>query len=393
MAWWSPGPPRGAAARRAGGVPVAAPVGASTSRSGSTPRFDEVVAACADPRRAGGWIDGRIRAAYHRLHELGWAHSVEAWRDGRLVGGLYGVAIGGLFAGESMFHRGTRRLQGRAGRAGRRCCATSTRDAPADRRAVGHAAPREPRAWSRCPRAEYLSRLPCRAHRPRPGLVAGTRPGVNEWPANGKGPADPRRRRSVGSPVSGQPERNRTMKLKRALATGAAIVIAGFSLTACGSDGDGDGGGGGGDASDAGDSPDDASDRGLLRGLERRQHRWRRRRHPRRAGRRRARGGRQAGRGRHPRGHGRGRPQRLRGVRRVPLGAWTATTSTKFAEANPTDPDAFADALGIDEDDADDVIAFITYASQECYVPPTERPEPLIHASTRSGPPGHMLRE
>ncbi len=67
--------------------------------------FDEVVDACADPARDSGWIDPHMRAAYLRLHELGWAHSVEAWRDGRLAGGLYGVAIGGLFAGESMFHR------------------------------------------------------------------------------------------------------------------------------------------------------------------------------------------------------------------------------------------------------------------------------------------------
>ncbi|WP_228387667.1 MULTISPECIES: leucyl/phenylalanyl-tRNA--protein transferase [unclassified Nocardioides] len=67
--------------------------------------FAEVLAACADPSRPGAWIDRRIRAAYTRLHELGWAHSVETWREGRLVGGLYGVAIGGLFAGESMFHR------------------------------------------------------------------------------------------------------------------------------------------------------------------------------------------------------------------------------------------------------------------------------------------------
>lgn len=69
--------------------------------------FDEVVAACADPRRPQGWIDDDIRRAYGRLHELGWAHSVETWRDGELVGGLYGVATGGLFAGESMFHRAT----------------------------------------------------------------------------------------------------------------------------------------------------------------------------------------------------------------------------------------------------------------------------------------------
>jgi len=67
--------------------------------------FEEVVDACADPRRPGAWIDARIRAAYLRLHDLGWAHSVEAWQDGALAGGLYGVAIGGLFAGESMFHR------------------------------------------------------------------------------------------------------------------------------------------------------------------------------------------------------------------------------------------------------------------------------------------------
>jgi len=67
--------------------------------------FAEVADACADPSRPQGWIDSDIRAAYLRLHELGWAHSVEAWREGRLVGGLYGVGIGGLFAGESMFHR------------------------------------------------------------------------------------------------------------------------------------------------------------------------------------------------------------------------------------------------------------------------------------------------
>ncbi len=69
--------------------------------------FADVVAACADPRRDGSWIDGRVIAAYTRLHQLGWAHSVEAWRDGELVGGLYGVAVDGLFAGESMFHRAT----------------------------------------------------------------------------------------------------------------------------------------------------------------------------------------------------------------------------------------------------------------------------------------------
>jgi leucyl/phenylalanyl-tRNA--protein transferase len=67
--------------------------------------FEDVVAGCADPARSGGWIDGDIAAAYTQLHHLGWAHSVEAWQDGALAGGLYGVAIGGLFAGESMFTR------------------------------------------------------------------------------------------------------------------------------------------------------------------------------------------------------------------------------------------------------------------------------------------------
>jgi leucyl/phenylalanyl-tRNA--protein transferase len=69
--------------------------------------FAEVIDACADPRRPSGWIDGQIREAYLRLHALGWVHSIETWQDGRLVGGLYGVAIGGLFAGESMFHHET----------------------------------------------------------------------------------------------------------------------------------------------------------------------------------------------------------------------------------------------------------------------------------------------
>lgn len=69
--------------------------------------FDDVVAACADPDRAGAWIDTTIAGAYQRLFDLGWAHSVEAWCDDELAGGLYGVAIGGLFAGESMFHHRT----------------------------------------------------------------------------------------------------------------------------------------------------------------------------------------------------------------------------------------------------------------------------------------------
>lgn len=67
--------------------------------------YDSVVAGCSDASRAGAWIDASMIAAYGELHDLGWAHSVDVWQGQDLVGGLYGVAIGGLFAGESMFHR------------------------------------------------------------------------------------------------------------------------------------------------------------------------------------------------------------------------------------------------------------------------------------------------
>jgi leucyl/phenylalanyl-tRNA--protein transferase len=106
LSWWSP--------RRRGVLPLHG-MRVSRSLTKSCRRmevrvdtsFHDVVAACADPARDGGWIDRDIAAAYLRLHRLGWAHSVESWQDGRLVGGLYGVAVGGLFAGESMFHRVT----------------------------------------------------------------------------------------------------------------------------------------------------------------------------------------------------------------------------------------------------------------------------------------------
>lgn len=106
LAWWSPDP--------RGILPLAGlRVTRSLRQSGRRyeVRFDTafgaVVDACRDPRREGAWITPDIKAAYLRLHELGWAHSVEAWTpDGTLAGGLYGIAIGGLFAGESMFHHG-----------------------------------------------------------------------------------------------------------------------------------------------------------------------------------------------------------------------------------------------------------------------------------------------
>jgi leucyl/phenylalanyl-tRNA---protein transferase len=105
--WWSPDP--------RGILPLD---GVHVSRSLTRTRrrfeirvntaFDEVVRACADPGRPHGWITAPMRRAYRRLHDLGWAHSVEAWAaDGTLAGGVFGIAIGGLFAGESMFHRHT----------------------------------------------------------------------------------------------------------------------------------------------------------------------------------------------------------------------------------------------------------------------------------------------
>ena len=71
--------------------------------------FAEVMRACAEPRdgQAGTWIVPEMVAAYTRLHELGFAHSVESWRDGRLAGGLYGILLGRVFFGESMFSRET----------------------------------------------------------------------------------------------------------------------------------------------------------------------------------------------------------------------------------------------------------------------------------------------
>ena len=65
--------------------------------------FGDVVEGCARPGDPRSWIDADIAVAYTRLHELGWAHSVEAWDREGLAGGLYGIAIGGLFAAESMY--------------------------------------------------------------------------------------------------------------------------------------------------------------------------------------------------------------------------------------------------------------------------------------------------
>src|SRR6476660_6546168 len=104
IGWWSPDPR---------GVLLPGHLKVSKSLRRSCRRFEvrvdtaftDVMRACADPGRDGRWITPAVVRAYTALHELGWAHSVETWRDGELVGGLYGLAVGGLFAGESMFHR------------------------------------------------------------------------------------------------------------------------------------------------------------------------------------------------------------------------------------------------------------------------------------------------
>lgn len=104
--WWSPDP-------RTVLYPSELRVSRSLAKSlrnrGYEVRVDQAFAAvmdrCADPglRPEGTWITPQMRAAYLRLHELGHAHSIETWRDGRLAGGLYGVAVGRVFFGESMF--------------------------------------------------------------------------------------------------------------------------------------------------------------------------------------------------------------------------------------------------------------------------------------------------
>jgi leucyl/phenylalanyl-tRNA--protein transferase len=106
LAWWSPDP-RGILPLD--GLRVARSLRKSSRRFEIRvdTAFEAVMRECADPRREHGWIDDSFLDAYARLHELGWAHSVETWAGDDLVGGLYGLSIGGLFAGESMFHRAT----------------------------------------------------------------------------------------------------------------------------------------------------------------------------------------------------------------------------------------------------------------------------------------------
>ncbi len=109
LAWWSPNP--------RGILPVESfrpsrSLRKSCSHYHTTINhcFEQVIDNCSNPDRPGGWITPEIKKNYIELHKLGWAFSIETWQDSnqqepKLVGGLYGVSIGGLFAGESMFHK------------------------------------------------------------------------------------------------------------------------------------------------------------------------------------------------------------------------------------------------------------------------------------------------
>ena len=106
--WWSPDPRM---VLVPGEIRVTRSLAKRIRNSGFEVRLDtaftDVMRACAAPREGAGgtWISPAMIAAYTRLHQAGYAHSVETWHDGRLVGGLYGVAIGRMFYGESMFSR------------------------------------------------------------------------------------------------------------------------------------------------------------------------------------------------------------------------------------------------------------------------------------------------
>jgi leucyl/phenylalanyl-tRNA--protein transferase len=169
VAWWSP--------EQRGVLPLA-DLRVTRSMRQAAKRFEirvdtaftEVVAGCADPSRDGGWIDGQIASSYAELHRLGWTHSVEAWRDGELAGGLYGVAIGGLFAGESMFTR-----QRDASKVALMGLVDLLRDEYADERLLDTQWQTEHLATlgvEEVPRAEYLDRLDQALSLPLPEIWA-----------------------------------------------------------------------------------------------------------------------------------------------------------------------------------------------------------------------------
>ena len=168
MYWWSPGAPRRPAARRAAGVAVAAPVGAARSRSASTPPSRPSSPRAPTRAAAAGWIDRR-RSGRRTSGCTGSAGRTRSrpGADGELVGGLYGVAIGGLFAGESMFHRGATPRRSRWSAC--RPAARRARRRAAARRAVADPAPGLARGGRRSRGRRILRRL-ARALPVRPGL-------------------------------------------------------------------------------------------------------------------------------------------------------------------------------------------------------------------------------
>ncbi len=109
ITWWSPDP-RGVL--QVGAVHVSRSLARTLRQAPYTVTFDQnfsaVIRACAEVPRSGAsstWISPQLLEAYEQLAQAGHAHSVECWQEGRLVGGVYGVSVGGFFAGESMFHR------------------------------------------------------------------------------------------------------------------------------------------------------------------------------------------------------------------------------------------------------------------------------------------------
>lgn len=106
--WWSPDP---RALIPLDGLHISRSLRQTLRRSGFTCTYDrafpDVMRACAQPRDTGTWITAEYMAGYQQLHEAGAAHSVEVWDAGGLVGGLYGVTVGAVFTGESMFHTRT----------------------------------------------------------------------------------------------------------------------------------------------------------------------------------------------------------------------------------------------------------------------------------------------
>ena len=163
---------RHGAARSCRSTPSGGPPGRSAepragSRSGSTPRSRTSSPAVRGRaiRTAGSTAGSRPPTA--GLHALGWAHSVEAWDDEGLAGGLYGVSIGGLFAAESMFYARTGASKAAFVALVERLRGRGRRRPPRARRAVAHAAPRHRSARSRSPRAAYRARLAGAARRCR----------------------------------------------------------------------------------------------------------------------------------------------------------------------------------------------------------------------------------